>query len=528
MRRINTILFDEVREMLAILSNQERATIRTYLISFIEKGKESTNRSFKLFEILTSLKGKKMSYETIEKTLMGNTNPNAFNHQVARLKNKIFEGLLLDINVEREGSFPEISKATIEVRKHITVAQILIDRGLRNIAIPIFEKVIEQCKKYEFYDELLLALKLLIRQRMLEEGNKHLHLFKEYQKYDRCKNAEIRAEINYSKVISKSDFQAELDLKIDWLRGIMDEMSGDYKKTHSTLVGYYYYYLEAQFYQLHRNYKSARRSLLSVQRLLESSPAMNNQANKGGVLLNLADNDLFFCQFERSYSDSQLGLDCFKKNTVNYEQAVLTMFYAKFYNNEFQIAGNIIFQLFPEFQPAKTFKKGKYNYLLANAYFMMGDFATSLRYLSLLNPISADKEGWNMGIRILLIMTLIELKEFDEATTKIDALRKFLEKKESQNHRAKIIFQILQSLHYSSYDFKTVYQNEKGILEMLEENSGDLAWRIKSSEMVIFDQWFFSKRSLQPFALKINSLQIEKKKETTAKEEKQIHETERT
>lgn len=520
MRQINTVQLDDVRDMLSILSIQEKATIKTYLVSFIEKGKESTNRSLKLFEILVSLKEKKVNYEVVGKVLLGNANPNAFNHQVARLRDKILEGLILDINVERDGSFIESSRVTIDVRKNITQAQILLDRGLRKVAILMFEKVIEQCKKYEFYDELLLALKLLIRQRMLEEGNKHLHLFKQYQKYDHCKSAAIRAEINYSKVISKTDFQSELNLKTDWLREIMDEMSNDYKKTHSTLIGYYYYYLESQYYQLQRNYKNARRALLNVQKVLDSSPAMNIPANVGGVILNLADNDLFICQFERSYSDAELGLKYFKKNTVNYEQGLKTMFYAKYYNGEYQIAGDIIFQLLPEkFQAANTFKKGKYNYLLANTNFMLGEFETALRYISLLNPIGADK-GWNVGIRILFIMILIELKEFDEATSKIYALRNFLDTNGSNSHRKKLIYQVLQSLSYSGFDFKAVYQKEKGCLEMLEAHTGALAWQIKSAEMAIFNQWFFAKVSRQKFTQTIPSSQlIENKKESIVKQE---------
>lgn len=504
-----------VKEILAVLTSQEKTTIKTYLSSFIEKGRESSNRSVKLFEILTSLKDRKMPDEVVEKILLGNSKPNAFNHQVARLRDKILEALIIDVNIERDGSYPETTRVNIAIRKNITQAQILQNRGARKIAELMFEKVIEQCKKHELFEELLIALRALIRLKVLNEGDKQLQrLLNKYEKYDYYKNAVLRAEINYGKVISKTDFSSLHSTKTDWYREMLDTMSDDFKKTRSIQIGYYYYYIETYYHQLQRNYKSARRSLLSIQRLLETGPVMNIPSMKGGVLVNLGENDLFVGQFERSYETLEKSLQYFKKDNFNYDQGVELMFYAKFYDGDYQMAFEIISQLLREPQSKNNFRKGKRSFLLASTFFMMGDFPITLRHLNMINPIVSDKDGWNLGIKILHILTLIELEEFDEATSKTDSLRKFFENG-GHNHRVKMICQLLQSLSYSGYDFKAVYQKEKSCLDMLEEKSGALSWQIKSSEMIIFPQWFFAKVSRQKFTQVIPSFQLSENKNIT-------------
>ncbi|MDQ3110510.1 MAG: hypothetical protein M3R17_11505 [Bacteroidota bacterium] len=507
-----------VREVISVLTNQEKATAKTYLVSFVEKGKEASSRSVKLFEILLSLKGKDISSELIARMVLGKVNRNSFNHLTARLLSKVFEALSIDVNIEREGAYPETTKTNIAIRKNITHAQILQKRGLLDVAAFLFEKIIKKGIAYEFYEEVLIAIRGLLRIRVMTEGEKSIkYLLKKYEKYDSFKNAVLHAEVNYGKVISQTEFHSHNIIKADWLRQILDDMSEDFKKTRSIQIGYYYYYIETCFNQIQRNFSAARRSLLSLQRLLESGPAMNVAEMKGGVLVNLGENDLFLCEFDRGYDHLEKAAVFLKSDIFNYEQCRESMFYAKFYEGEYKIAANVIFELQPDTLSQDNFRKGKRGFLLASTYFMLGDFPTTLRHINLINPIKADKEGWNLGIKTLHIMTLIELKDFDQATAKIDSLRKDFENGK-QNDRAKMICSIFHSLCYNGYNFKTTYQSEKGAIEMLESNAGALAWQIKSSEMILFHQWIFAKAFRQEFVQKIPSFQISIPKENSKKQ----------
>ncbi len=501
----------DVIEIVSKLTPDEKATIRIYLSVFNKKGKVPTSRSVILFDRLLNYKEGETESD-IEQSVYKTSNSIAFDRLILRLRHKILEALIIDINVDREGMYPEPTKVKIEVRKNLTQAQILLERGSREIAGDIFEKVADQCEKYELYEELLSALRSLIRLRTLDSGEKKIkQLIRKYEQIERYKSAVIKAEINYHRVISQSDFRSEPVIRINWLRGILDNLSADLKKQ-SVQIGYFYFYIETHYYQLQRDYKNARKALLNIQRLIANNVVMKIPAVMGGILLNLADNDLYLTQFERSYTDAEKGLEFFKKDNFNYELGIELMFYAKFYEGEYEIALNTILQLFPEHQPTSNFRKGKRTFLLANCFFMLEDYQSALRHLNLLNPIETDKEGWRIGIKLLVILTFIELKRFDEAALRIDDFRRVVAQVQIKSHRAKMISQILQSLAYSGYDFKTTYKAEKSFIEMLEEKSGALSWQIKSNEMAIFPQWFFAKVSRQKFTQAIPTFQLSENK----------------
>lgn len=495
-----------LHDLISALTAEEKATIRTYLGLFIEKGRLSISKSIRLFDEVAAISSGPINEEAIELAVYNKINPETFYRQVRRLRDKILEALIIDVNVDREGAYPEKTRVNIAVRKQITQGQILQNRGLRKHATVLFEKVIEQCKNFELYDELLIALRLYIKQHSLDEGGKQLAaLQRQYEKFDYCKSAVMRAEILHRSIIAHTDFYAGQTVPLDTVQEALTTLREDFRKTRSSQIGNYYFHIEAQYYQQLQDYRSARKSLRSNQRLLENSVAINTPQNIGATLFNLADNDLFLYQFERSYETSDKAISLFKKGSFNYEQCAELLFYAKYYLGEYDEAANIIFQLLKEVHPSGSFRNGKRSYLLANTYFMMEDFGTALRYLNLLNPIEADKDGWNLGIKMLVIMTLIEQKEFDEATAKTDTFRKFIENGGPVSPRAALIFQLLKGLSYNGYDFKALYQKEKESVEMLADAGSDCAWQIKSPEMVIFHQWLFAKAFHQPFRMKLTA-----------------------
>lgn len=497
-------VLNTVREIISKLTPEEKTSIALYLGFFVERGKISGNKSIRLFELLLSLKDRHMTEADIELLIYAKPNPKAFARLTARLRDKILEGLLLDVNVYREGAYPEKVRVNMEVRKNISQAQILQNRGARKVAESIFEKAIVQSKKYELYDELLLVLRFLIKQRTLDEGAKNLStLLNLYHKYDYARNAVLNAEINHRKIISEIDFYTERTMEPGGLKTMLDTMRRDYKKTNSGQVGYYYFLVEAQYYQLQSNYKNARKSLLNNQRLLELSLSIGTPLRLASIFLNLADNDLYLNQFERSYATSKNALSILRKNNFNYFLGIELMFYARYYAGQYENAKNMLTELMPEKEIPENFRTGKRIYLSASASFMLGDFHTTHRYLKILNPIEEDKEGWNTGMRLLLIMTLIELDFCDEATAKIEALRKFIAAKSISDQRLGMILNLLNSLAHNGYAFKTVYLKEKAKIELLESEEPPFAWKLKSAEMVIFQQWFIAKTFRHKFRLRI-------------------------
>lgn len=509
-----------LREIISKLTSDEKATIRTYLKVFVLQGKGDSNRGVILFDYLTSLGDRSQTIENIELAVYKKSNKPALKRLANRTRIKVLEALIIDINVDRENIYSERVAANIDVRKKLTQAQILHRRGSMKIARNMIERVVDQCRKYELYEEQLIALRILIKSRTLDEGDKRLEeLLKQYNECDYAKSAVMRAEINHTKIISQNDFHEEQSINPTVLRTMLDEMYEDFKQTNSAQIGNYYYHLEAQNCQQLRDYTKARTALLNNFKIIKKFPAINTFDNIIGVLLNLSYNDLFLGQFEHAFKKAEQAIKYCPTGNNNYEFCIEYMFYAKYYKGEYQIAHNLIYQYLPSEDQKANFRAGKRSYFLAATYFMLEDFQTAKRYLNLINPIEADKEGWNLGIKILQIMTDIELSDSDEATAKIEALKKyFANGNGTTNHRAKLINNIFLSLSYNGFNFKVIFQEQKSILQMLGEKIGDLEWKVKSSEMVIFHQWFFAKMSRQKFIQSIPSFQLENKKETVVKE----------
>jgi hypothetical protein len=508
-------IIESIQRIASRLSEEETTVARAYLTTFSQKGKEA--RAIRLFDLIVehNHSGKKqpLDYKELEITLYGAPSSANFTRLAYRLREKILESLVLDVNANREGAYDDRTKINIEVRKNITQAQILQSRGLHDISESILEKVIQQCKKYEILEELLLAIRLMINLRRPEDGDKHLkNWLKIYEKFDYMKSALVKTEAKMALVHAELDYKAGEKAKSDWLKTIMDEMIVDYRKTSCAHIGFNFFYLQAQYYQIVKDYRSARKALEDNHNLLETHPSIYTKIRVGNVLSNIADNDLYLLQFARCQKTAAKAMLHFKESSFNHQQAVELIFYSHYYRGDYKAAKESLLQLLPDVEQTSDlqYKQGKRFYLLACTYFMLGDFSTTLKLANrIINPIEADREGWNIGLRILTIMSLVELDKFDEAASRIAALKSFVDSvgKENLTERQLTIVSLLRKLSNASFDFKVLYQKEKERLETLNE----LEWTPKSPEMIIVDQWMNAKISKQPLELVITQVEIKQR-----------------
>lgn len=487
-----------IRDLIRSLGDEERQTIRIYLTCFYQKGKEA--RSITLYDILVAeqKKGKQIEVASpaeLVSTIYGRSSPGNFSRLLYRLREKILEGLIIDVNVERKGAYGERTRINIEVRKNLTQIQILRSRGVKSIAELLLTKVIDQCKRYELYEEILIALRLQIDFYAEEYGDAFVkNIQEQYKKYNLAKDAVLKAEIYRGQIHANVDFRTGVEMDVEVLRNMLTELSNDYKKTSSTQVGFYYFYILTQYYQLKGEYRSARKALMDNLKLLDLNPGIFTRIRVGNIKINLADNDLYLREFSRAFKTAQSATRYFADSSFNYTQAVEQMFYAQFYLGDYKYAREILLELLPDIDETTglQYRVGKRIYLFACTSFMLQDFETSYKLTNrVINPIEDDKEGWNIGVRILTILSLIELQQFDEATSKIDALKNFLDtlKKENVSPRFRAALSIFRKLSNTGFDFKTFYQKEKARLEEFQQ----FEWIPKYPDIISVSHWIHAK-----------------------------------
>ena len=140
------------------------------------------------------------------------------------------------------------------------------------------------------------------------------------------------------------------------------------------------------------------------------------------------------------------------------------------------------------------FSKRAYLYAALKSY--QGEIKKSNELLHDVKEIERDKEGWNLGNRVLTIINRIEENDFESADLKVLSLEKFIKRILKFRHVRKrdvIILRILIKLINESFDFEKVYLQRKKYFDLLESEDPEYAWKIKSPELIIFHDWFKKK-----------------------------------
>ena len=129
-----------------------------------------------------------------------------------------------------------------------------------------------------------------------------------------------------------------------------------------------------------------------------------------------------------------------------------------------------------------------------------------------------DKEGWNIGIRILSILNHIELMQLDVADVEIESLRKHIERvreERSVRPRERKILRILIQLEKNSFEFPRVKEKCQDDLDLLASDQKDYCWELKTHEMIAFHIWFQCKLDNTSYRLEFPDMIMGDKSGTT-------------
>lgn len=486
-----------IRKLISNMSPEEIATFRNFLTSFDSRGERFNSKSVKLIDLL-GRSPENVSDREVEFIVYGKRSTMAFSRLLIRFRDKLLESLLLDVNTKREGAYSEQFRYLFEVRKKISYGQVLVGRGMNEMALFVYDSAIETCEKFEFYEELLMTLRLKMQLVSLTQGyDEFQRIMREYRRYDLCREAAFAAYCDYNLLVSKAVFKGRQEEHSHFLIRAIARMRRDYEATSSANVAFYLYYLETQHFQELQFYRHARKSLQRLAALIEKSPAIHADYRLGNALTNLADNDLFLRNFDRCVSTCAQARALLMPGSFNEYQCMETEFFGLFYSNRYDEARLLLEELLEKDTGKNAaFRHGRRHYLLACTLFMQGHYREVQELLLEQNEIESDREGWNIGIRMLSIMNDVERALHDMAGKKIENARKHLRKlgnEEKLRRRDTLIYEILRELDNRSYDFKLVYQALAGHFEELRSSDADTCWLVRSPELIIFHEWFLAR-----------------------------------
>ena len=480
---------NSIKSIKNIINKLTEEEIRILLRVFKSNISKSESKSIHLVKLFLS--EKKYSLSEIQINIYGKLNYSAFNKLLNRVKYKIFETIFLDLSIS-SNNFSRRNKVNIDLRKKLLQADILQLKGLRNDVLPIYNHIIVSSKKFELYD---LQIQALISKQRLQSINSKVQSFKKINNEiiyaENCLNALKDSNNIYKEILNKINNSTNYLEYISDLELFINKLEDYYNIFKSPTIGFYLFTLSAEMYENKLLYNKANDNLEKVKKILLVNDSAYTDNRYGTNLLNLANNNIFLFQFDKSIILANESKKYFKNLPLSLKIVDELLFYVYFYKFDFEKCNKIL--LDNVFQSDNESIKNKFQYFQACLYFVKGSYKDSLFSLLNYNEIDRDKEGWNINRRILIILNRIELNEYESVDLQIQNLDKFIKRISSNKkimQRSIVILRILTKLIQENFNYNIVYQKRIKYFKLLESESAIFHWQVKSPELVIFNDWF--------------------------------------
>lgn len=466
-------------------------------------GKKTKNRAVALFDLIR--KQPQTTYEQALKKVGAGISQASFNKLVVRVRDKVLESLLLDINLNRPGAYSDWYRHSLEARKKFMIAFTLLGRGQADTTFQLFERIQKIGHTYELYDELLEMTHWMINEKGLREGSESVRELKgKVKEYRNNREAIYFARSMYYEYFADYvDYKGQNNKKVGFLSKAIAQMQHDFKQTDASLAGFYLYLLLAEYYLTYNEFELACQSGEQLVKLIENRPAIYMPRRLGFAYSDLADNYMLGHQFKKAITTAEQAKEHKETGDFNYNIDLQTQVLCLLHTNQTKKAQAQCKQLVKYTEALQDeFRLMVRKYLLANIEFLLGNHQATNQLLVTLGVETPDREGWGFGIRLLTLQTQIERQQLDQAEAGIENLRKYITNSPEEvefRKRDLVIEQVLRALYRTGFDFEKTYQQKAAQFTKLERADERYGWEVKTPEIIVFHEWFKSKMLNKPY-----------------------------
>lgn len=516
-------IFLQLKDILARLKPFEAEVAKNYLHAF-ERKKSDAQPNKSLLVLQTVLGNPKITYDELKDLISPDLDKYSFNKLLLRLRNKIFDSLSVDLNIQRKDSYSAWFRARQECTKRWVLIINLLGRGNETSAMELLRDQIAECHQYELYDLLSSALRIKMNTEALRSGETAFQkLHEEVLNAEKCRDAIYRAAEWNSRYYMTADRKASQNEQVGILMEALSELQQLYKDTGAAQVGQYAYTFEMEYYQTLGDFPSASSAIQNLIALIQTKPALNSEFRLSGAYSNMAYNELLIHQFDSALGYLEKSL--YGVGIGSYNHMVINTIKAQchYFNGNFDEALNTVeFVLESNLIHVAPFESCKMQYTKGCVLFNQQSYFEAYNVFNSENILmDSDPEGWNIGVRLMCIISLIEMQLDDLADMSIEALRKHMSRTNDERHftvRDKAILKILRNLERNSFDFAKTYFKNQELFFKLQSDNEEYGWKIKSHEHIVFHEWFQAKLAEKAYRFELPELipleMIEAKKNT--------------
>ncbi len=471
------------------------------LIRFAIKGTKDVeeNKSLLLFEFIISQQ--KCPSSAITSKVIYEGAPDTRIHKlIVRLRSKILDIIISENFLTKTDRVSERSLLRINARKKLlqklTLASMNGGVDANHILI---EESIRDAKKSE-YLLILVELYSLKKQMAIFSNNakEYDSYTQQLEYYKRCYFIEEKIVHHYNDISKDKGYGNSVSPKktIKHLKGVISEVNKEKKYLATSYSKYLFNIIQLEYLFCIGKFIEAKKLLNKLHRQMGSIMlARGNTHVTIRVESELSTCELFLGNYEKAIKHSETALLLLSKgkSRQNYFITLEVLFYIIFYTNDFTRAEKILSELLSDRGSFENdFRLAKPHYLQACIHFKKREYKHALEIFNNPTPLTKDKTGYDIAMRILRIQCLLALSRLDEAASQIENLRKHVNrnyKKSYISDRNVLISKILVLMQKRGFSSKS-NKTESGLIKILAGLTGKHKWLPLTPELIKFHEWY--------------------------------------
>lgn len=483
--------------LLTSLTAPQKKVLKVYLNAFAGRGNESTYLG-RLFEVLSTKPG--MNLEYYSDVVYGKQNLSALKRLASRLYYKILDSLLIDINVNRLFETAEHNMTMVVLVRKIMLQYYILRLSAKTdaIGLSLLYKAKAISEEYELYTTQLEVLHLL-KAKSASKGRKST--FANWDELiETSKGAHetyLRAYDWYNRYQELHSYHGNLssDRHIEFLSEAVRSLQSDYEKYKSPTVKYFQGVLNTALHEQQGKFQDAISQCKTLLEHLKLHSSVRTQARISVQYSNIAIMEFQNGRLSEALKYNDLSISVSLANSADMKYKLLQKGEILYYLGRWDDALIVIDKLLPDISVRFELLKAKAEILRAAILFSRKDFKQAASIFGQKFILSTDKAGWELSVRIMRIMALLEMEKFDEAETVYQNLIRYSQR---TNHRFEIsvryktILKILNLLSRTGFDIAESSNKLTSMLESMSRNNEN-SWKYGTSELIAFDTWLESK-----------------------------------
>lgn len=493
---------ERLHQLLHSLTPQQVKVLRNYLTSFSTR--DSNTKFWELAALQLKYKDRVFTLEECSEKVYKSKPDGRIEQLKNRLYAKVLDSLLIDINTNRDIYDDETHPVQIRMRKKMILYELLKYTKLKEtVGLELIKDIIATSKHYEFFPILLDAMYILKWNYGMRKGIQFFQgMIEEIEQVEKSKRYAQRALDLYVQLGQFSTFNSKADkVKLEeYLRSGIEELKQYYFETGIKSVGYFLKTFQMTHNQINKRISEAKEIALEMVSFMYEHKVVIGRKVRFGICYD------YIAEFE-----VELG---------NYESALNYVFKARPYFSGSQLNLTInkkleldIYLLKGDYIKAKElaeelsqtntkvtgdFRRDMILYYKACCHFMLGEFRESARLLGQKFQITRDKLGWEVNIRFMRIMLMVELNKPDEAFAMVQSLQKHMERYkqlDDLNERDRMLMDVFRELAKEGFGFNRPEDKVYHLLLLLMEQGKPHSWEPLNPELVQIHKWIISKYS---------------------------------